>query len=95
MSVHKYEMLMILDPQLDENSVKKLIKKYLEVVTDGNGTVENTDIWGRRKFAYEIDKKTEGIYVLLNYTCEPGVDAELERQLKLNESVMRTKVIRK
>lgn len=95
MSAHKYEMMLIVDPQVDDASVKKLVEKYLEVVTTEKGTVDNTDFWGRRKLAYEIDGKTEGTYVVVNYTAEPATSDELDRQLNLNESIVRTKILRK
>jgi small subunit ribosomal protein S6 len=56
--------------------------------------VDSVDIWGRRRFAYEINKKTEGIYTILYLTCEPAEVLELDRQLKLSEAVVRTKVLR-
>ena len=95
MSAHKYELMFIADPELDERGLKKLTEQYLELVTKEGGSVENTDIWGRRKLAYEIDGKTEGDYVVVNYTTTPEVSAELDRVLNLNESVVRTKILRK
>ena len=95
MSAHKYELMFIADPELDERGLKKLTEQYLELVTKEGGSVENTDIWGRRKLAYEIDGKTEGNYVVVNYTTTPEVSAELDRVLNLNESVVRTKILRK
>ena len=95
MSAHKYELMFIADPELDERGLKKLTEQYLELVTKEGGSVENTDIWGRRKLAYEIDGKTEGNYVVVNYTSTPEVSAELDRVLNLNESVVRTKILRK
>ena len=95
MSAHKYELMFIADPELDERGLKKLTEQYLELVTKDGGSVEHTDIWGRRKLAYEIDGKTEGNYVVVNYTTTPEVSAELDRVLNLNESVVRTKILRK
>ena len=95
MSAHKYELMFIADPELDERGLKKLTEQYLELVTKEGGSVENTDIWGRRKLAYGIDGKTEGNYVVVNYTTTPEVSAELDRVLNLNESVVRTKILRK
>ena len=95
MSAHKYELMFIADPELDERGLKKLTEQYLELVTKEGGSVENTDLWGRRKLAYEIDGKTEGTYVVVNYTTTPEVSAELDRVLNLNESVVRTKILRK
>ena len=95
MSAHKYELMFIADPELDERGLKKLTEQYLELVTKEGGSVENTDIWGRRKLAYEIDGKTEGNYVVVNYRTTPEVSAELDRVLNLNECVVRTKILRK
>ncbi|WP_416517624.1 30S ribosomal protein S6 [Bifidobacterium asteroides] len=95
MSAHKYELMFIADPAMDERSLKKLTDQYLEVVTNEGGSVDNIDVWGRRKLAYEIDKHKEGNYVVVEYTCEPSASAELDRVLNLNESVIRTKILRK
>ncbi|RBP97928.1 30S ribosomal protein S6 [Bifidobacterium aemilianum] len=95
MSAHKYELMFIADPDLDERALKKLTEQYLETVTKEGGAVEEPDFWGRRKLAYEIDGKTEGNYVVVNYSAEPAVSAELDRILNLNESVIRTKILRK
>ena len=94
MSAHKYELMMIVDPQVEDASVKKLVNQYLEVVTSAKGTVEKTDFWGRRKLAYEIAGKAEGSYVVVEYSATPETSAELDRQLKLNGSVLRTKILR-
>ena len=95
MSAHKYELMFIADPELDERGLKKLTEQYLELVTKEGGSVENTDIWGRRKLAYEIDGKTEGNYVVVNYTTTPEVSAELDRVLNPHDSVVRTTILRK
>ena len=95
MSAHKYELMFIADPELDERGLKKLTEQYLELVTKEGGSIDGTDYWGRRKLAYEIDGKTEGNYVVASYTAEPAVSAELDRVLNLNESVVRTKILRK
>lgn len=95
MSAHKYELMFIADPELDERGLKKLTAQYLELVTKEGGSVDGTDYWGRRKLAYEIDGKNEGNYVVVNYTAEPALSDELDRVLNLNESVVRTKILRK
>lgn len=95
MSAHKYELMFIADPELDERCLKKLTEQYLELVTKEGGSVDGTDYWGRRKLAYEIDGKNEGNYVVVNYTAEPALSDELDRVLNLNESVVRTKILRK
>jgi small subunit ribosomal protein S6 len=89
-----YELMVILDPDLEERTVAPSLDKFLNVVRKGGGSVENVDIWGRRRLAYEINKKTEGIYAVVDMMTEPDVAKELDRQLNLNEAVLRTKVMR-
>ena len=89
-----YELMVILDPDLDERTVQPSLDTYLNVVRKDGGSVENIDIWGRRRLAYEIDKNAEGIYAVVTLQAEPATVKELDRQLTLNESVLRTKVIR-
>ena len=85
---------LILDPDLEERTVAPSLDTYLNVIKKDGGTVNKVDIWGRRRLAYDINKKPEGIYAVLDMTCSPAAVAELDRQLSLNESVMRTKVMR-
>jgi small subunit ribosomal protein S6 len=92
--VRAYELMVILDPDLEERTVQPSLDTYLNVVRKDGGSVENIDIWGRRRLAYEIDKNTEGIYAVVTLQAEPATVKELDRQLTLNESVLRTKVIR-
>jgi small subunit ribosomal protein S6 len=89
-----YEVVVILDPELEERTVAPSLDTFLNVVKNDGGTVRNVDVWGRRRLAYEINKKGDGIYALLNIDCTPAAVSELDRQLSLNESVLRTKVIR-
>ena len=89
-----YELMVILDPDLEERTVAPSLDTYLNVVRNDGGTVDNVDIWGRRRLAYEIDKNAEGIYAVVTLQAEPATIKELDRQLTLNESVLRTKVIR-
>ena len=92
--MRRYELMIILDPELEERTVAPSIDQFLNVVRQGGGTVEKVDIWGRRRLAFEIAKKTEGIYAVVDLTAEPATVKELDRQLNLNEAVLRTKVIR-
>ena len=92
--MHPYEIMVILDPEVDERTVQPTLDKFLSVITTGGGTVDSVDIWGRRRLAYEIQKKSEGIYAVVNFTADSATTQELERQLRLNESIMRTKVLR-
>ena len=89
-----YEVMVILDPDLEERAVSPLIESFLSVVRNGGGSVEKVDTWGRRRLAYEISKKPEGIYSVIDLKATPDVVKELDRQLNLNESVLRTKVLR-
>ncbi|OLZ68481.1 30S ribosomal protein S6 [Streptomyces sp. IMTB 2501] len=89
-----YEVMVILDPDLEERAVAPLIENFLSVVREGSGKVEKVDTWGRRRLAYEIKKKPEGIYSVIDLQAEPAVVKELDRQMNLNESVLRTKVLR-
>lgn len=92
--MHQYELMVILDPEIDERTVAPSLDKFLNVVRTDGGTIENVDIWGKRRLAYEIQKKSEGIYAVVNFTATPATTAELDRQLSLSEAVMRTKVLR-
>jgi small subunit ribosomal protein S6 len=89
-----YELIVILDPDLEERTVAPSLDQFLGVVRQGGGSVEKVDVWGRRRLAYEIAKKVEGIYAVLDVTAEPATITELDRQLNLNEAVLRTKVLR-
>ncbi|HLS32881.1 MAG TPA: 30S ribosomal protein S6 [Brevibacterium sp.] len=92
--MRKYELMLILDPEIDERSVSTTVEKLIKVVPAQGGTVDNVDVWGRRRFAYEIDKKSEGYYVVIDLSAQPDTVKELDRQLGLNESVLRTKILR-
>ncbi len=89
-----YELMVILEPSLEERTVEPSLDKYLNVVRKDGGSVESVEVWGRRRLAYEINKQAEGIYAVVQLTAEPATVKELDRQLGLNESVLRTKVLR-
>ena len=89
-----YELMVILDPDLEERTVAPSLDKFLNVIRQGGGSVDKIDIWGRRRLAYDISKKSEGIYAVVDLNAEPALAQELDRQLGLNESVLRTKLIR-
>jgi len=86
--------MVILDPDLEERTIAPSLDQFLTVVTKDGGTVEKVDIWGRRRMSFEINKRVEGIYAVVDLQAQPATVAELDRQLNLNESVLRTKLIR-
>ncbi|UPK75026.1 30S ribosomal protein S6 [Nocardioidaceae bacterium SCSIO 66511] len=92
--MRRYELMVILDPDLEERTVAPNLDQYLNVVRQDGGDVESVDVWGRRRLAYEIDKKSEGIYAVVEFSAKPDTVKELSRQLSLSESVIRTKVVR-
>ena len=89
-----YELMVILDPDLEERTIAPSLDTFLNVVRNGGGTVEKVDVWGRRRLSFEMNKKAEGIYAVIDLNAEPASVIELDRQLNLNESVLRTKVLR-
>ena len=89
-----YEIMVILDPTLDERTVSPSLETFLNVIRKDGGTVDKVDIWGKRRLAYEILKHSEGIYAVIDVKANPATVSELDRQLSLNESVLRTKVLR-
>jgi small subunit ribosomal protein S6 len=89
-----YEVMVILDPELDERTIAPSLDAFLSVVKKDGGSVEKVDIWGKRRLAFEINKRGEGIYAVIDLNAEPASVIELDRQLNLNESVLRTKVLR-
>ena len=92
--MRNYEVMVILDPNLEERTIAPSLDAFLTVVTKDGGTVGKVDIWGKRRLAFEIDKHAEGIYAVIDLQAQPSSVQELDRQLNLNESVLRTKVLR-
>lgn len=90
-----YEIMIILDPEVDERTVAPSLDQLLEVVRTGGGSIDNVDIWGKRRLAYDIKKRSEGIYAVVDMTTTSEVAQELDRQLGLNEAVLRTKLLRR
>ena len=89
-----YELMVIFDPTLDERTIAPSLDTLLNVVREENGKVEKVDIWGKRRLAYPINKKDEGIYAVIDLTCESATVQELDRLLNLSDDVLRTKVLR-
>ncbi|MBQ3109073.1 MAG: 30S ribosomal protein S6 [Clostridia bacterium] len=93
--MNKYESLYIITPELDEEATKACVAKFSGIVTANGGTVTEVNEWGKRRLAYAIDYKTEGYYVLMNFESAPEFPRELERNFKIDESILRYMVIRK
>ena len=93
-ALRAYEVMVILDPDIDERTVGASLDTYLNVVRQDGGSIENVDVWGRRRLAYEVKKNAEGIYAVISLNAEPATVKEFDRQLTLNESILRTKVIK-
>ncbi len=91
--MRRYELMVILDPDLEERTVAPSLETYLKIIKESGGRVDKLDIWGKRRMAFEIAKKSEGIYAVVDMHCEPAAIKELDRQLNLNEAVLRTKVV--
>jgi small subunit ribosomal protein S6 len=92
--MRRYELMVILDPELEERTVAPSLETYLKIIKDNGGRIDKLDIWGRRRLTFEINKKLEGIYAVVDMHCTPESIKELDRQLNLNEVVLRTKVVR-
>ena len=92
--INKYETIFVLDAALEEEKITAISEKFTDLIAK-NGTVESVDVWGKRKLAYPIDYKTEGYYVLVNFTSAPEFPKELERIYGITDGVMRTIVVRK
>jgi len=87
--MRKYELVCILHPDLEESVSKETLERVQGWITESGGSVDNTEVWGRRKLAYQIHKQTEGHYVLLNITLDPKAASQLERNIRFLEPVMR------
>ena len=92
--MRRYELMVLLDPEVEEKTVAPSLDQFLSVVRQDGGNVEKVDVWGRRRLAFEISKKSEAIYAVIDIVAEPASVKELDRQLNLNETVLRTKLMR-
>lgn len=93
--MNSYEALYIIKPDVEEEAKASLIQKFSAIVTDEGGEIVGIDEWGKRKLAYPIDYIGEGYYVLMNFKAKSDLPAELERNFKISEFIMRYMVIRK
>jgi small subunit ribosomal protein S6 len=87
--MHKYELVCIVHPDLDENAFNGVVEKVRGWVSESGGSIDKVDIWGRRRMAYRIRKQREGQYVLFTISLPPSTTTELDRNLRFQESVLR------
>jgi len=89
----KYELVYILNPALGEEAVDAIVER-IQALIESSATIDQVDVWGRRRLAYEIDYQKEGFYVLVNFSAEGEFPKELERVLRITEGVLRYMIIR-
>jgi small subunit ribosomal protein S6 len=89
-----YEVMVIIDASLDEEAIRATVDRATELIKARGGTPGKVERWGKRRFAYEVNHRNEGYYVLIDVTAEPAVMADLDRMLHLADEVIRHKVIR-
>lgn len=91
--LNSYETIFIVDTALEEDKVKALVEKFTALIAE-NGKVDSVDEWGKRRLAYEINDRTEGYYVLVNFTSSPDFPKELDRQYRITDGILRTIIIK-
>jgi len=89
-----YEVMVILDAGLEEEQIRGVLDRTAKLITEQGGMPGRVDRWGKRRLAYEINKRSEGFYVVLEAKAEPAVMSEVDRMLRLSDDVMRHKVVR-
>ena len=92
--MRKYETLYVLRPNFEEEQYKNFVEKYNAIIQANGGEVIKVDLWGKRRLAYEIEKIREGYYVLVEFQGEAGLPAELERNFRINDEIMRYIVVK-
>ena len=92
--INKYETIIVIDAALTDDEINASVEKFKALIA-ANGTIENVDVWGKRKLAYPIDFKTEGYYVLINFASQAEFIAELDRNYNIADSILRTITVRK
>jgi small subunit ribosomal protein S6 len=92
--VKAYELMLILDPSLDDDAQASVMEKAQGVITEGGGTVDDVDPWGKRQLAFEIDDQTDGIYAVVKFHADAATVAELDRVLHITDQVLRSMIVR-
>jgi len=93
--MNKYEMLYIVKNDISDEAKQEVVDKMAEVITSNGGEIEGTDKWGTRKLAYPIDYKSEGYYVLVNFSAPANVPDELKRFIRITDELVRSMIIKK
>lgn len=93
--MNNYEILYIIQNDIEDDAKAKIVDKYKELIESLGGVVDSVDKWGTKKFAYTMDYKNEGYYVLMNFQAEAAAPAEIERKMKIDDAVMRSMILRK
>jgi len=92
--VREYELMVVLDPNLDDTAIEALNTRIQNLVTQRGGTIDSVESWGRKRLAYPIGRYRDGVYILSRFQLPPNAANEIERALKLNESVIRHLLVR-
>ena len=92
--MNKYEVLFILHPSQDEETFKGNVEKFKGVIENNGGSIDNIDVWGRRRLAYEINKVNEGLYTLINFTADASLPKELDRVFRITDGVIRHMIVK-
>jgi small subunit ribosomal protein S6 len=88
-AINKYELMLIVNPNADEERQKEIVERLRGTVEKGKGNVAGVDEWGKKKLAYEIKKESEGLYTVITFTATPATLAEVERVLGITDEVLR------
>ena len=92
--MRKYEVIFIVKPLEEEEATNAVIEKFSKLIVDNGGTIDKEDRWGKKRLAYEIKDCTDGYYCLLYITCEPACVAEVDRVMKLNDSLLKHMIVK-
>jgi small subunit ribosomal protein S6 len=92
--VREYELMVVLDPGMDDTAVEALNTRIANMVSQRGGTIDSVDNWGRKRLAYPIGRYRDGVYILTRMQLPPTAAVEIERALKLTESVIRHLLVR-
>lgn len=91
--MRKYEVMYILRSELEQEAVQAAVEKFANIITSNGGEITKSDLMGKRRLAYEINKMRDGIYVLVHFNAEPAVVAELDRIMKISDEVIRSLIV--